>query len=67
MKNKLVEKMVFLITKFKQDLPCFNANSTEQNQFIWKTTKSNKLWKCINKCTSGKKLSKLLRNHITLK
>lgn len=64
MKNKLVEKMVFHTIRFKQDWPCLNVNSIELNLFIFKTMKLNKLWKCINKCTSGKKLSKSLRNLI---
>lgn len=67
MKNKQVEKMVFHIIKFKLDLPCSNVNSIELNLFIFKTTKLNKLWKCINKCTSGKKQLKLLKNLIMRK
>ena len=67
MKNKLAEKMVSHIIKFKQDLPCSNVNFTELSLFILKTMKSNRLWKCINKCTNGRKLSKLLRNLITQK
>ncbi len=67
MKNKQEEKMVLLIIKFKQDQLCYKNSSIEHNQFIQKIIKSNKLWKCINKCINGNKLLKLLKNHIMLK
>lgn len=58
MRSKQEERMVFHFIKFKQDLLCYRNNSTELNQFIYKTIKFSKPWKCINKCTNGNKQSK---------
>jgi 5'-deoxynucleotidase YfbR-like HD superfamily hydrolase len=67
MKNKLEERMVSHFIKCKLDWQCYKSSSTEQNQYIFKTMKSKKLWRCINKCINGNKQLKLLKRLIMAK
>ena len=56
--------MEFLTTRCRLDWLCWRNSSTELSRFISKIMRLRRPWKCINKCISGKRLSKWPRSRI---